>query len=258
MKRLSRAVRRKSMGGKPMPAVFTGLPPCRRSEVTLVAGQGGAGKSLWGLWLALGYVKEGLRGIYFSADSAELGQASRALAMWVQNLPAWEAEKLLEEEDEWASLKMEEVDGLYWSFEDDLTYESIDDEIQAFWELWGKAPDFVIVDNLTDVEGQSEDEWGTQRRAMKALTQMARATDSATVVLAHTSEDDRIKEDPCPPRKAILGKVSQKPALILTLADHGDRRPVAVVKDRFGKSDKSGRSATWFWVDEDTLHWRIA
>lgn len=241
-----------------MPVVFDGLPPCRRSEVTLVAGQGGAGKSLWGLWLCLGYVREGLRGIYFSADSAELGQASRALAMWTQNLPATEAEQMLEAENEWAMEKMAEVDGLFWSFEDDLTYEAIDDEIQAFWELWGKAPDFVVVDNLTDVEGQSDDEWGTQRRAMKALTQMARATDSATIVLAHTSEDERIKEEPCPPRRAILGKVSQKPALILTLADHGAKRPVAVVKDRFGKSDKSGRTATWYWLDEETLHWRMA
>lgn len=258
MKRLSRAVRQRGLGGKPMPVVFNGLPPCRRSEVTLVAGQGGAGKSLWALWLALGYVKEGLRGIYFSADSAELGQASRTLAMSVPHLPVSDAEELLESDDEWAVLKMEEVDGLFWSFEDDLSYEAIDDEIQAFWELWGKAPDFVIIDNLTDVEGQSEDEWGGQRRAMKALTQMARATDSATIVLAHTSEDDRIKENPCPPRKAILGKVSQKPALILTLADHGPKRPVAVVKDRFGHSDKSGQKAYWYWLDEETLHWRQA
>jgi KaiC/GvpD/RAD55 family RecA-like ATPase len=241
-----------------MPVVFDGLPSCRRSEVTLVAGQPGAGKSLWALWLALGYIKAGLRGIYFSADSAELGQAARALAMWVQNLPVSEAEQLLEDEDEWALGIMEQVNSLYWSFEDDLTYEAIDDEVQAFWELWGKAPDFVIVDNLTDVEGQSEDEWGTQRRSMKALTQMARATDSATVVLHHTSEDERVKELPCPPRRAIVGKPSQKPALILTTSDHGPRRPVAVVKNRFGASDKSGQTATWYWLDEETLHWRRA
>lgn len=255
MKRLSRAVRQRSLGGKPMPSVMTGLPPCRRSEVTLIAGQPGAGKSLLALWLSLGYIKEGLRGIYFSADSAELGQASRALAMWVQNLPAWQAEQLLESDDEWASLKMEELNNLFWSFEDDLSYDNINDEIEAFWELWGQAPDFVVVDNLTDVEGQADDEWATQRRAMKALTQMARATDSATIVLHHTSEDERVKENPCPPRKAIVGKCSQKPALIFTVADNGPYRPVAVVKDRFGKSDKSGQTATRFRLDEDTMHW---
>lgn len=258
MKRLSRSVRRRSMGGKPMPTVFQGLPPCRRSEVTLVAGQPGAGKSLWALWLALGYVREGLRGIYFSADSAELGQAARSLAMWMTNVSVAEAEALLEREDEWAVSAMEQINNLFWSFEDDLSYDNINDEIEAFWELWGQAPDFVIVDNLTDVEGQSEDEWSTQRRALKALTQMARATDSATIVLHHTSEDDRIKELPCPPRRAIVGKPSQKPALILTLSDQGARRPVAVVKNRFGESDKSGQTASWYRLDESTLHWSRA
>jgi len=246
------------MGGKPLPSVLLGIPSCRRSEVTLIAGQPGAGKSLMALWMALGWIRHDLRGIYFSADSAELGQASRSLAMWMSGVSAVEAERLLEAEDPWAVGAMEQMNNLFWSFEDDLTYDSIDDEIQAFWELWGKAPDFVIVDNLTDVEGQSEDEWGTQRRAMKALVQMARATDSATVVLHHTTEDDRIKELPCPPRKAIVGKVSQKPALILTTSDHGVRRPVAVVKDRFGKSDKSGMTAEWFRLDEDSLHWSRA
>jgi KaiC/GvpD/RAD55 family RecA-like ATPase len=224
----------------------------------MIAGQPGAGKSLLALWVALGWVGGGLRGIYFSADSAELGQAARALSMTMMNLPVGEAEQLLESGDTWALENMEKLNNLCWSFEDDLSYENISDEIEAFVELWGCYPDFIIVDNLTDVEGQSDDEGGTLRRAMKALTQMARATDSATLVLHHTSEDDRIKEEPCPPRKAIMFKVSAKPAMIWTVSDKGSQRPVAVVKDRFGKSDKSGRTAFWYALDEDTLHWRAA
>jgi KaiC/GvpD/RAD55 family RecA-like ATPase len=222
----------------------------------MIAGQPGAGKSLIALWLALGWVQQGLRGIYFSADSAELGQASRALAMSTMNLSVREAEVLLESESEWAVEQMAQLNNLCWSFEDDLSYENIDAEVRAFVELWGTTPDFIIVDNLTDVEGQAEDEWATQRRALKALVQLARGTDSATVVLHHTSEDGRSKEDPCPPRSAIQGKCSQKPALILTVADRGKQRPVACVKDRYGKSDKWGNTAIWYALDEDTLHWR--
>lgn len=259
MKRLSRAVRQKNMGGKPMPVVLQGLPSIRRSEVTMIAGQPGAGKSLLALWIACGWAEAGgLRGIYFSADSAELGQASRALAMTMMNLSVAEAEQLLESGDEQAIGWMNKLNNLYWSFEDDLSYENINDEVEAFWELNGCAPDFIVVDNLTDVEGQDADEGATQRRAMKALVQLARATDSATLVLHHTSEDDRFKEEPCPPRKAIMFKVSAKPALTLTISDHGQRRPVATVKNRFGQSDKSGRTATWFVLDENTLHWRAA
>lgn len=222
----------------------------------MVAGQPGAGKSLFALWHAVEWAQMGLRGIYFSADSAELGQASRALAMVMMNLSVKEAEGLLESEDQWAMENIAKLNNLYWSFEDDLSYENIADEIEAFVELWGVCPDFIIVDNLTDVEGQAEDEWATQRRALKALVQLARKTDAATLVLHHTGED--VREDPCPPRKAILGKCSQKPALVITVADQGPRRPVAVVKHRYGLSDKSGMTALWFRLDESNLHWSPA
>ena len=246
-----------------MPTVLQSFPHfniyIRRSEVTMIAGQPGAGKSLLALWHAVHWAEEhGLKGIYFSADSAELGQAARTLAMVMQNLSVSEAEAMIEREDEWALQRMSKVNNLYWSFEDDLSYENINDEIQAFVELWGVCPDFIIVDNLTDVEGQSDDEWATQRRALKALVQLARKTDAATLVLHHTSEDPKIKEDPCPPRSAIQGKCNQKPALILTVADKGYKRPVACVKNRYGQSDKTGRNALWFWLDESTLHWRTA
>lgn len=239
-----------------MPKVLTGIPEFRRSEVSMIAGQPGSGKSLLALWHTLEWaVHHDLKGIYFSADSAELGQAARALSMTKVNLTVAESEELLKREDPFALDAMWELNNLCWSFEDDLTYDNINDEVEAFWEMWGKAPDFIVVDNLTDVEGQAEDEWATQRRALKALVQLARHTDSATLVLHHTSED--FKENPCPPRKAIQGKCSQKPALILTVTDRGPKRPVAVVKHRFGQADKSGETATWFSLDEETLHWRL-
>ena len=259
MKRLSRAVRQKQMGGRPLPTVFQAWAwqkiHIRRSEVTMIAGQPNAGKSLLALWLAVSWVaNHGLRGLYLSADSAELGQAARALAMNTMNLSVNQAEELLKEEDPWAIEQMQRLNNLAWSFEDDLSYENIHEEIEAFVELWGSPPDFIVVDNLTDVEGQSEDEGATLRRSMKALVQLARTTDAAVVVLHHTSEDPKIKEDPCPPRSAIQFKVSQKPAVVLTLTDRGPQRPVACVKNRFGKPDKSGRTATWLRFDEETMH----
>lgn len=263
MRRLSRSVRLKRMGGRPMPTVLHPLAAAgqhiRRSEVTMIAGQPGAGKSLLALWHAVWWANHhGLRGIYFSADSAEMGQAARALAMVMMNLTVKEAEALLEEENDWAMESMRKIDTLFWSFETDLTYENIDDEIQAFVEMWGTVPDFIIVDNLTDVEGQADDEGSTIRRAMKALTQLANRTDAAVVVLHHTSEDDRFKELPCPPRKAIMFKASAKPSLIWTVADQGHRRPVACVKNRYGDSDKTGCTATWLRLDTQTMHWSTA
>lgn len=104
------------------------------------------------------------------------------------------------------------------------------------------------------MEGQADDEFATLRRAMKALVQLARATDAAVIVLHHTSEDPKFEGDPCPPRSAIFGKVSQKPAVVFTASNRGRKRPIACVKNRFGPSDKSGRTATWLSLDESTLH----
>lgn len=222
----------------------------------MIAGQSNAGKSLLALWCAVKWTNVGLRGLYLSADSAELGQASRALAMNTFGVTIDFAEERLEAQDPWAIEQMQKLNNLSWSFEDDLSYDNINEEVEAFVELWGCAPDYIIVDNLTDVEGQAEDEWATQRRALKALVQLARSTDAAVIVLHHTSQDPRIKEEPCPPKHAILGKCDQKPALILTVADQGDRRPVCDVKNRFGKADKSGRNALYLNFDETTMHFR--
>lgn len=223
----------------------------------MFAGQPSAGKSLLALWHAVTWVtRDELRGIYFSADSAELGQAARALAMTTVNLAADDAERLLDQRDPWALEKMAGLNNLSWSFEDDLTYDNIAEEVQAFVELWGTTPDFIIIDNLVDVEGQGEDEMSTMRRAEKALVSLARSTDAALLVLHHTSEDTRIPENPCPPRSAIFGKISRKSAVVFTTADRGSRRPLACVKNRFGPYDKSGQTAIWLAMDERTLHLR--
>lgn len=237
-----------------MPRIFRGIPPFRKGEVSMVAGQSGAGKSLLALWHAIQWVTgHQLRGIYFSADSAELGQATRAVAMVLPNTSTEEAEQMVLSQDPRGLEAMESLNGLSWSFEDDLSYENIEEEIMAFAEMWGCAPDFIVVDNLMDIEGQSEDEFGTSQRALKALVQLARRTDAAVIVLAHTSED--VREDPCPPKKAVRGKANQKPAMILTTSDHGDKRPVARVKDRYEEgADKTGQTATWLRLNPSNLH----
>lgn len=223
----------------------------RRGEVAMIAGQPGAGKSLLALWHATRWVKDyGLKGMYFSADSTPLVQASRALAMVTYNNSVSYAEELLEAQDESAmDMLYEATKGLKWSFEPDITYESMHDELLAFQELWGESPDFMVVDNLTDVDGYGEDEWGTMRRVMKGLTSLARTENPFVLVLHHTSEEYR--DDPCPPRKAIHGKVSQKPALVLTI---GESKAVCAVKNRSGPSDKSGRNALPLTFNNKNMH----
>lgn len=224
----------------------------------MIAGQPGAGKSLTALWLVTRWVsRHGLRGIYFSADSSELVQAGRALAMVSEGVSTELAEQRLEEGDEYSlGVLHDRLAGLGWCFDPDITYQSLEDEVLAFEELWGSMPDFLVVDNLTDVDGQAEDEWGTARRVMKGLNGLARTTGAHTLVLHHTSED--YKDDPCPPRKAIQGKVAQKQSLVLTVGGSDGRTlPICPVKNRYAPAamvDKYGHNAINLLLDQTNLH----
>ena len=226
----------------------------RYGETSMIAGQPGNRKSSLALWIVSQWVsRHGLRGIYFSADSSELVQAGRALSMVSYGLDTTAAEQKLKDGDD-AALELLHVklDGLGWCFDPDITYDGIEQEILAFAELWGAMPDFLVIDNLTDVDGQGEDEWGTLRRVMKALVSLARTTGSHVLVLHHTSED--FKDDPAPPRKAIQGKVSQKPSLILTVGGmQNGKVPVNVAKNRYGEGDKTGQSSMWLPFEQSTF-----
>lgn len=257
MQSLSRAVSRPRAGGAPLPTVFPGLAnnwrmDFRRGEVTLIAAQPGAGKSTMALWAAQKWVtRDGLIGLYFSADSSELVAAARAASM-LTGIPTWDAERRLKDGDSYIIHQLERLAGLRWCFDPDITLDTLEDEVQAFVELWGREPDFIVVDNLTDVEGQAEDEFPALRRTMKVMTYLGRESGAAVIVLHHTSEGET--PDPAPSRKAIHGKVAQKPAVIVTMAENFDgSKYAAVVKNRFGKSDRTGRTAELLRFDVNTF-----
>lgn len=259
MRTLGRAVRRKEVGGEPLPSVFPSLARAqahfRRSEFSMIAAQPGAGKSTLALWMAITWAtRDKLRGLYLSADSSELVMASRAAAM-LTGIPVNDAEARLARGDETVHRAVESLDGLDFSFDSELPYETIDLEILAFEEKWGQSPAFTIVDNLSDVEDDGgSDEFGSLRHVGKEMTKVARAYGTAVIALHHTSEDDRYDKTPCPPRKAVMGKVNVKQAIVLTIGEGmPESMPVAVVKSRFGPSDKSGRTAIYLKRNPDTM-----
>ncbi|PZF83233.1 AAA family ATPase [Jiangella anatolica] len=245
MRSLTRAIKGADSGGAPMPTVLPSLARAgahiRRGEVTMIAGEPGAGKSMIALWLSINWAGAGHLGIYFSADSSELVAASRTGAM-VSGTPVKEMEARLQAGDPEALAVIKSTDGISWCFDPEITLDGIDLELSAHEEAWGRLPDFLIIDNATDVEQMDADEFGALRRVMKTLTYVARTTSAAVVVLHHTSEAE--KSNPCPPRKAIMGKIAAKPAVILTTAEgfRAGEKPVAIVKNRFGPSDKTGQT----------------
>lgn len=182
--------------------------------------------------------------MYFSNDSDNFTMASRMLAMrsgqptavteeWAQHGTHKEyAQKLLMMDDH-----------IKWSFHSGPSLDHIELEMDAFAEIHGEYPHHTIIDILmnVDYEGAGEQNyWGV----MAELHDLSRKWETALTIVHHSSE--AVKGEPCPPRHAIMGKANQLPVLIITVApDTFDRGKLnfAIVKNRFGESDLTGRTA---------------
>ena len=119
-------------------------------------------------------------------------------------------------------------------------------------ELLGEPPTLVILDNISDIAHENGDEYSSLRSLMRELKRWARTSNACFVALHHTSEG--VSGNPCPPRSSVHGKISQKPALVLTIGQaYQGFMPIAPVKNRSGFSDKSGGTAAWLAYDPATM-----
>ena len=246
MRTLTRTVGRDSIGGEPLPPCFKTFEELkiivRRSELTMFAGVPGVGKSMLSLALAL---KTGVPTLYFSADTNAHTMAVR-LASMISGKNQTETERLLETDQGWTRQTLERGKHIQWCFDSSPSLSEVADEVKAFTELWGCPPSMIVVDNLMDLATEGGEEYATLKAITKELKILARDTNSAVIALHHTSES--IPGSPCQPRSALLGKISQVPALVLTLGVNGKRMASAVVKNRYGDADASG-SGVIAWLD---------
>jgi predicted ATP-dependent serine protease len=251
MKTLTRAVGKPDIGGEPMPSVFRTFDNnqiiLRRAEVSMIAGQPGAGKSTLALALALRMQAPTL---YLSADTNAHTMAMRLYSM-IEGVSQSDAEKIISDQPELARQKLAKASHIYWSFDSNPGLGDIDDEVTAIEEMLGEPPALIVVDNLMDVAMDGGEEFGGMRSAMKELKYLARDTNAAVLVLHHTKES--YSADPCPPRGAVQGMVNQLPALILTLGQHQGLMAVASVKNRYGKADPSGNTPVWLQFNPEYM-----
>ena len=122
-------------------------------------------------------------------------------------------------------------------------------EVAAYAEMHGEFPRVIVIDNMLNLVGESEDEWASHRDHAKVIHKLTRITKAAVIVLAHMGED---KVDPSShpqPRTKLQGKVSHLPKVILSLAFNGEVLKVAAVKNRFGPGDASGKTYVELVVD---------
>jgi len=253
MRTLARAVGSVDIGGEPLPSVFRTFDAnkvvIRRSEISMIAGTPGAGKSTLALAIAL---RAKVPTLYISADTNAHTMAMRLLSMII-NKPQSEAEMLLVEDVEGSRKVINDSSGhIFWSFESAPTLSDLDQEVEAFEELWGCAPTLIVIDNLMDISNDGGEEFAAMRSTIKELKYLARDTNAAVLLLHHTKES--YVGSPCQPRSALQGMVAQLPALICTVgSDAPGFIAVAPVKNRYGKADPSGATAFWLQFNPEMM-----
>ena len=218
----------------------------------MIAGAPNAGKSLLALWMAVGLKVPTL---YMSADTDAYTTSIRAAAMITGHKVDTVEEAFSSGTGrEFYAAELTSVPHLQFDFGSSPTLDDINLSIRAYGESYGQYPELIIVDNAMDVVSLHNDEWAGLREIAKAMKHIAHETGAALFLLHHTSEAEGQPDKP-PSRKAIQGKISQLPQMILTIALQsatGEFR-IACVKNRFGKSHPTGDEYVTLWADASRM-----
>lgn len=215
----------------------------RHGEVVMIAGRSGTQKS----GLALFWVAQmNLPTLYFSADMSAFTASSRLASMMTGDTTAMVEAGMAAggryREEYLAALSQLNIT---FSFGSPITWRAVDEELEAWVELWDDYPAVIVFDNLMDFEN-AESDYTEQMAVMSGLTELARAT-GATVIVPHHASDKswEAKSDPWAPpsRDQVKGGLSEKPELSLSVALDPTSMEfrIAVIKQRMGPCDPTAR-----------------
>ena len=243
MLNLNRAWRGSNTNATPLPDVWIALAnkqiKFRRGQVCMVAAAPNAGKSMFALIYA---IKAKVPTLFFSADTDTATVMMRA-ASHLSGHEQLLVESNLLSNRHYYDKYLSEMESIQFVFDSSPSLDDIELEIKAYVELFGIPPELIVVDNLMNVVSESDNEWAGLRAIMVEFHDMARKTEACVLVLHHVSEQSEYGKTTEPPaRRAIHGKVSQLPALIITLGfdPHNSILKVAAVKNRFGPHTADG------------------
>ncbi|MEU8133216.1 AAA family ATPase [Streptodolium elevatio] len=218
----------------------------RHGEVVMIAGRSGTQKS----GLALFWVAQmNLPTLYFSADMSAFTASSRLASMMTRDTTAMVEAGMAEggqfRADYLAALAHL---NLTFSFGSPITWRAVQEEMEAYVELWDAYPQVVVFDNLMDFEG-AESDYTEQMAVMQGCTELARDTGATVIILHHASDKAwEAKTNPWAPpsRDQVKGGLSEKPELSLAVALDPTSMAynVACIKQRMGPCDPTASRYT--------------
>lgn len=236
-----------------MPAVYDALEERQvrfyRSQLTLVVGPGSAGKSLFTSNLVMGWK---LPTLAFLLDQDQATAASRFIATRT-------SEVFLDIKNDLDNLRYSEALRRDCSHVQAVfrAYSAADIELQleAYCQRYGEPPAVLLVDNLGNLTTGYEDEWQILKALTLKLDEMAREYEMCVIGCHHTT--DIPSTEPLS-REKVLGKVSQYPRLILSVAfnEASTEYKVAAVKNSSGPSDPMAVNPIVLYADPERMQVR--
>jgi len=210
----------------------------------MVAGRSGTQKSGFALyWVA----QMNLPSLYFSADMSAFTASSRLASMATGHTTEMvEAGMAAGGASRQRYLDALADSRITFSFGSPITWRAVDEELEAYVELWDAYPEVIVFDNLMDFDN-AESDYTEQMAVMSNCTELARATGATVIILHHASDKSwEAKSDPWAPpsRDQVKGGLSEKPELSLSVALDPTSLDykVAVIKQRMGPCDPTARS----------------
>lgn len=216
-----------------------------RGQLVLAAAAPGAGKSAVILTWAL---KSRVPAFYVSADSDAHVQLSRAVSIetgWTlaESSDAVRSGDLGDAEAKLAGIPIR------FDYAASPTPDQIESRLDSYGEVYGDFPELIVVDNVTNVVGlsqQEEDPFSGLESLMDYLATMARGTEACVVGLHHVTGAYNDGNTPIP-LSGLKGQIGRVPAMVLTLHKEITLDEtflhVSTVKNRNGKADSTGLSS---------------
>lgn len=240
MQSLALALRAKTDEGQPLPQPFASLARIgvrfRRSQVSLIAGAPGSGKSALATHMV---VHMGVPTMYFSADADRMTVAKSVVA-GLSSINQDDAETRLSAEDPDVMKSLAEgTRHIWWNFDTQPTVKDVVEEIEAYAYVYGNYPEMLVVDNLMDM---AEDDLNAMNSIQVELKSVARKFGCHILILAHVLGEYTDGVRPIP-RSGMMWKPDKKAELIMTLYNPTEGvMGIGVVKNRSGPANTSG---TW-------------
>src|SRR5690606_32266550 len=206
----------------------------------MIAGRPGSQKSGFALWWA---ARLGLPTLYLSADMTPFEASSRLAGMYLAE-PIEHVEYLLGNEEGQGKVdRALRKSKIHFAFESPITWQNLEQEIDAYVEVFNSFPGIIVVDNLMDL-ADAESDYTVQMQAIQMLTAMCRDTGSTVFLLHHTTDNSYVDSAMPQPRREIKNKLGEKPNAVFTVALDSETNMfrIGVVKNRNGRQDPEAKN----------------